>query len=68
MLPSFFVHFQFPGGLPPPGLPGHLGLPPNPGVNSRLEMPPGVPISQPNPANVPPGINNHDKVIVMDVA
>lgn len=26
-----------------------------------------MPQGLPNPGNVPPGINNHDKVIVMDV-
>jgi len=60
------IFFQFSGGMPPPGLAGSLGLQPTPGVPSRLDLPPGVSLGQPNPGNVPPGLNssgNHDKVI-----
>jgi hypothetical protein len=56
----FFVFsvFQFPGGLPPPGLSGALGMPPSAGVPPRLDLPPGVSMGQPNSGNN----MNHEKV------
>lgn len=54
----FFIIFQFPGGLPPPGLSSALGLPPSAGVPPRLDLPPGVSMGQPNSGNN----MNHEKV------
>ena len=54
----FIFAFQFPGGLPPPGLSSALGLPPSAGVPPRLDLPPGVSLGQPNSGNS----MNHDKV------
>ena len=53
-----FPFFQFPGGLPPPGLSSALGLPPSGGVPPRLDLPPGVSMGQPNAGNN----MNHEKV------
>jgi len=56
----FIFAFQFPGGLPPPGLSSALGLPPSAGVPPRLDLPPGVSLGQPNSGSV--NSMNHEKV------